>query len=135
MSSFHNRKRAAQLIDFEGLQWGKLRPTDIDLSIDWQGKTFVFVELKGKWQDLTVGQRIHLESIVKAINAGGKTAFAVLAKHDTDANEDILAKDCFGVRVFDGNAWEDSPKKDLGSTLEALYQLHLKLKISFMLMS
>ena len=125
MSSFHNRKRAAQLVDFEGLCWGKLRPTDIDLSIDWQGKTFVFVEIKGKYQDLTVGQRIHLESITKAIRKGGKLAFALVAKHDTHHNEDVIAKDCFDVRVFDGNAWEDSPK-NLGDTLEVLYQLHLK---------
>ena len=123
MSSFHNRRRAKQLIDFEGLCWGKLRPTDIDLSIDWQGKTFVFVEIKGKYQDLTVGQRIHLEALVKAIRAGGKLAFACVAKHDTKVTEDVVAAKCYAVRVFDGVAWEDSPR-DLGGTLDLLYQLH-----------
>ena len=34
-TSFTNRGRASQLIDFQGLSWGLLSPTDIDLSLDW----------------------------------------------------------------------------------------------------
>ena len=107
MSSFHNRKRAAQLIDFAGLQWGKLRPTDIDLSLDWGGKTWVFVEVKGIRQGLTVGQRIHLQGLVKGLRAGGLTAYAILAKHDTKATEDIQAKDCIVYSIFDGHMWDE----------------------------
>jgi len=90
-SKIHNRARIRQIIDFDGLEWGKLRPTDIDLSIDWQGKTFVFVELKSAGTALTLGQRIHLEGLVKAIRAGGRLAWAVFAHHDTDVSEDVTA--------------------------------------------
>ena len=127
MSSFKNRARAAQLIDFQGLQWGKLRPTDIDLSIDWGGKTFVFVEVKGINQGLTVGQRIHLEGLVKAIRAGGKSAYAIVAKHSTRATEDIQAADCLSTSVFAGNNWETVDTNErLGCTLNSLYDLHIE---------
>ena len=125
MSSFKNRARAAQLIDFAGLQWGKLRPTDIDLSIDWGGKTFVMVEVKGINQGLTVGQRIHLEGLVRAIRAGGKTAWAVVAKHSTRATEDIMAADCITAQVFDGNSWiTEYTNNTLCDTLNVLHDIH-----------
>lgn len=127
MSSFKNRARAAQLIDFQGLQWGKLRPTDIDLSIDWGGKTFVFVEVKGINQGLTVGQRIHLEGLVKAIRAGGKSAHAVLAKHSTRAADDIQAADCLSTSIFSGNNWETVDTNErLSFTLNSLYDTHIE---------
>ena len=127
MSSFKNRARAAQLIDFQGLAWGRLRPTDIDLSIDWGGKTFVFVEVKGINQGLTVGQRIHLEGLVKAIRAGGRTAWAVVAKHSTRANEDVIAADCLSTSIFDGNNWNTVDTNErLSCTLNSLNDLHLE---------
>lgn len=85
-----NRERASQLLAFDGLQWGKCKCTDIDVSLDFQGKTFVFVELKGKGAQLTMGQRLHLQGLVQGLTAGGKTAFAVVANHDTpDTNHDV----------------------------------------------
>ena len=122
VSSFRNRKRAAQLIDFEGLSWGKLRPTDIDLSLDWQGKTFVFVELKSGHAALTMGQRIHLEGLVRAITKGGKTAYAIYAQHDTPTTEDVMAKDAVVNSIFNGMSWS---KEDTGSSLhDILNKMH-----------
>ena len=107
MSSFTNRARAAQLVDFAGLRWTRgARPTDIDLSIDWQGRTFVFGELKGHGKGLTTGQRYHSEGIVRAIRAGGKVAYAVLAHHQTKATEDIIAAEARVHSVYDGETWE-----------------------------
>ena len=125
MSSFKNRARAAQLIDFQGLAWGKLRPTDIDLSLDWGGKTFVFVEVKGINQALTIGQRIHLEGLVNAIKAGGKTAWAIVAKHSTRATEDIMAADCIVYSMYDGNSWDDMyTNPTLSDTMNELHTIH-----------
>ena len=127
MSSFKNRTRASQLIDFKGLSWGKLRPTDIDLSLDWGGKTFVFVEVKGQHAPLTVGQRIHLEGLVGAIRAGGKTAYAVVAKHSTKANEDIIAGECIVYSTYSGNKWENEyTNATLSDTLNELHHIHLE---------
>ncbi len=124
-SSFKNRARAAQLIDFQGLQWGKMRPTDIDLSVDWGQDTFVFVEVKGINQGLTVGQRIHLEGLVKAIRKGGKTAYAVVAKHSTRATEDVQAQNCLVTSIFSGNGWETVDTNCLlGDMMQQLFDTH-----------
>lgn len=117
------------MIDFAGLQWGKLRPTDIDLSLDWGQETFVFVEIKSIRAPLTVGQRIHLEGLVKAIKAGGKEAYAVLAKHDTKTKDDVMAQDCLVSTVFDGINWEPVyANTTLGDTLNEMYDDHLQRK-------
>ena len=123
---FHTRARAEQLIDFKGLQWGKIRPTDIDLSLDWGGQTFVFVELKGLGKGLTLGQKIHLECLVKAIKAGGKEAYAILAQHSTQAKEDIVASESTTIKVYDGNVWCTSHTgKELHEVLNQLHNEHL----------
>lgn len=128
MSSFKNRKRAQQLIDFEGLQWGKCKCTDIDLSLDWQQKTFVFVEIKGPSVPLTAGQKYHLEGLVKAIRKGGKTAHAILAHHNhEDPSEDIKASSCVVNRVYDGNTWDlVDTSWTLQEVLDELYGEHQK---------
>lgn len=128
-SKIHNRARIRQIIDFDGLEWGKLRPTDIDLSIDWQGKTFVFVELKSAGTALTLGQRIHLEGLVKAIRAGGRLAWAVFAQHDTDVSEDVTAADAVVSSIYEGDKWikqiNDTPTL-LSDTLNTFYDVHQK---------
>ena len=126
MSSFHNRARAAQLIDFEGLRWGLCTATDIDISLDWQGRTFIFTELKGQGKMLTKGQQYHLEGVVKAIRKGGLTAYAILAHHATRASEDIIAAKCIVHSVYDGNSWEPiEENKTLAKVIDGLYDLHL----------
>lgn len=126
-SSFHNRARAAQLVDFKGLQWGKCRCTDIDISVDWQGRTFVFTEIKSEGAPLTAGQKYHLEGLVKAIRAGGKVAYAVVAHHQTKVTEDIQAAQCRTAKVYDGTIWHPTDTNErLSDTLNMLYQEHLE---------
>jgi hypothetical protein len=129
MSSFNNRAKAQQLIDFEGLKFGLCKATDIDISFDWQGKTFVFVELKSSGAPLTAGQKYHLQYLVDAIKRGGKEAFAILAHHETPVDEDFYAASTFVTAVYNGNTWEygDSARGvTLKETLDELYEQHQK---------
>ena len=126
MSSFHNRARAAQLVDFAGLKWGLCSATDIDISLDWQGKTFIFTELKGQGKMLTNGQKYHLEGIVKAIRKGGLTSYAILAHHATRASEDIHAAACIVHSVYDGKSWVPiEENKKLATVIDGMYDAHL----------
>ena len=101
-----NRPRARQLVAFDDLTWGKCRPTDIDFSVDFQQRVFIFGELKGVAAPLTTGQRIHLEGLVKAIRAGGREAYAFLAHHDTpDTNDDVHTAAAIVDRVYNGERW------------------------------
>jgi hypothetical protein len=90
----------------EGLVFGKCGMTDIDLSCDWQGKFFVFVELKHLSTGLTRGQQYHLEGLVKGLVKGDKQAVAILAKHDTPKGEPIMAQDAIVTSVYMGDQWE-----------------------------
>jgi hypothetical protein len=120
-----NRDKAAQLLAFDGLQWGKCRCTDIDMSLDWQGRTFIFTELKTEGMPLTVGQKIHLEGLVKAIKAGGKEAYAILACHQTATKDDVHVAQCRTDRVYNGYEWQKVYTNErLHVTLDALYDEH-----------
>lgn len=125
MSSFRNREYGAQLLDFKGMQFGKCKATDIDMSCDWQGKTFVFVEVKYGTAPLTLGQKIHLESLVNAITAGGKTAWAIVARHETPKGTDIEAATCQVDRVYGGQHWSYEPQgRTLKEVMTDLYNVH-----------
>jgi hypothetical protein len=101
-----NLERMSQPVLSEGLVFGKCGTTDIDLSCDWQGKYFVFVELKYGMSPLTQGQRYHLEGLVKAIKQGGREAVAILAHHQTPEGMPIIAKDSLVSSVHLGCKWE-----------------------------
>ena len=107
-----NRERAKQILAFDGMQYGKCRPTDIDVAMDWQGKTFVFVELKGAGAPLTLGQKIHLTSLVDAIVAGGRKAYAILAHHDTpNCSHDVHVAESSAHSIYSGgNGWTKLPE-------------------------
>ena len=107
-----NRDNAKQILAFDGLEYGKVRPTDIDVSIDFKQRLFIFGELKGTHANLTVGQRIHLEGLVKGLRAGGKDAVAFLAFHDTpDHEQDVHVAETYVASYFDGSQWKPPSKK------------------------
>lgn len=116
-----NKLYMSQIVDFEGMQYGRCRPTDIDLSIDFNRKVFVFVELKFKGTGLTVGQKIHLMALVDAIEAGGKKAYAILAEHETPSGESIMAGDSLPIMVYSQGRWEMA-------TIDTLHELMQELR-------
>ena len=103
-----NRHRAKQILGFDDLQFGKCRPTDIDMSMDFQGKVFVFGEIKGYGNGLTMGQKIHLQHMVDAIIAGGRKAVAFLALHyEANSEEDVMVATCEISMIYSGaGRWE-----------------------------
>jgi len=123
-----NREKAKQILAFDGMKYGKCSPTDIDVSMDWQGKTFVFVEMKGRGAPLTLGQRLHLEGLCKAIVAGGKHAYAILAVHDEpNTEQDVEVAICEPLRIFDGKEWKMCGHLlNLQGTIAKLYSEHIE---------
>jgi hypothetical protein len=128
-SSFRNRENAKQLIDFGGLKYGLCSPSDVDLTIEWKGKTFVFVEVKRKGTPLTIGQRIYLENVVKAINAGGKHAVSLFVEHDgVPVEQDVMAKDTKVLAAYGSDEeWVDIKPQNcnLKDYLQKIYLHHL----------
>lgn len=122
-----NRDRAKQILAFDGMQYGKCRPTDLDMSIDFQGKTFIFGELKGAETPLTLGQKIHLTGLVDAIKAGGKTAYAFLAHHNIeDTEHDVHVGEAIVAKLYDGHSWQVFyPRTTVDALVQDIYNSHL----------
>lgn len=122
-----NRKKAKQLLAFDDMFYGRCSPTDIDFSIDFQQKVFIFGEVKTKGRPLTLGQRIHLEGLCNAIALGGLDAYAVLCSHDTsDCEEDVHVSEAYIEKVYYQGQWITSKSKiNVGEWISLVYNEHM----------
>ena len=124
----NNRDKAKQLLSFDGMQYGLCRPTDVDISMDFQQKCFVFVELKTLGAPLTMGQKIHLQGLVDAIVAGGRKAYAILAHHSTpDCDHDVhcATAEVFSVYTGGRGGWDKvHPKTSLDDYIKTIHENH-----------
>ena len=128
---FNNPERGRQLTTFNGMQYGMCRPTDLDLTMDFRGHSFVFCELKLGTAPLTDGQRYYLRNVVNGLLDGGRDAVAIWGSHDVeDPTEDIVAKDAKVVQVYtDARRWITLPQDiTVGEYVENFYQNYLSIK-------
>jgi hypothetical protein len=101
-----NKKKAEQLCDFKGLQWGNLSPTDIDAFIDFKKKGFVFIEAKHvRNTKLERGQELAYERVCDACQAAGVDSLVITAKHAVDEGPFKLA-DCIVMATRFRGAWK-----------------------------
>lgn len=99
--------RFRQPVSFEGMQYGKIAPADIDGIIDLSrfGGWVVF-ELKSTDADLPAGQRILLENIVKDVERGGKKAIAIVGSHEVaNPEKAVILADAVVREYYCGSAW------------------------------
>jgi len=102
-SAIRNREYAKQLIDFKGLHFGTLMPTDIDAFIDFGDSKFVFIEVKHGDSLLPYGQRVALERLADACIVAGKKTIVIVASHDSVGDIDIANLPVREVRIH--KAW------------------------------
>ena len=75
-------ERAKQIIDFSGLRYKSITPTDIDGTIDFRNKGFVFYEFKYENAEMPLGQRIALQRLADDCQNAGKEAVVFLCSHN-----------------------------------------------------
>lgn len=85
-SHIRNHEYKSRFINFAGLEWGALRPIDIDLAIEFGNRLFVFGEAKFKDSPLPYGQRLALERITDAVENGERKAICLVAEHNEGDN-------------------------------------------------
>lgn len=96
-----DRRSAEQGRDFSGLLFSKGRtPSDIDGSLDIDGKYFVFMELKYMGARLQAGQRKNLESLCYRIERGGGRAIVLWLSHETPSEEQIPVADSTVIKHY-----------------------------------
>lgn len=115
-SAIRNRDQKAQLVDFGGLRWGKIMPTDIDAMIDFGNKLFVFIEAKYGGAKPSFGQRLALERVCDAVHSPENKRYAVafLCAHSSNGDIDLSETIITEVRWF--GKWH-KPKSE-GVTLK-----------------
>ena len=113
-----HRKRAQQIIDYSGLRFGNITPTDIDGFIDYHGKCFVIIEYKYGSKDLPTAQRRAFEALA---DNSSKPMMVVVAEHHVDDTEqDIEAGTCKVREVYyPGIGWWKYEEATVKGLIEA----------------
>lgn len=100
-----NRDAGKQIIDYSGLRFNRITPTDIDGLIEFQGKAFIFYEFKYGDAPMPLGQKIALTRMVDAIQSGGTPAMLILGSHNNPAHEDIDAANAVVRAIYWNGSW------------------------------
>lgn len=104
--SIQFKNRAKQIIDFSGIRFSNITPTDIDGVIDYHDRAFVFIEMKLDGAEMPYGQQLCLERIVNAIQKSDRDACALLCRHNKrSTEEDVQAAETYVERVFWKGSW------------------------------
>lgn len=88
---FNNRKRAQQMIRFDGIiRVDGVRPTNIDGAMGYGRRLFPFFEGKVKGTKLPKGQKRYFEDIIHVLKDGGASAYAIIFEHTIPETEDVF---------------------------------------------
>lgn len=102
------RERAKQLINFSGMKFGKITPTDIDGFIDFHNLGFVFLEYKLTDAEMPTGQRLSYERLADVIEKGGGDPVVFQCSHEHfNPEEDIDGANAKVVRMYYKGKWID----------------------------
>lgn len=105
-----NRERAKQIIDFHGLKYGRITPTDIDGCIEYRNKGVAYIEIKYRDQELPKGQELALTRMTDNHRSAGKIAVLFVCEHfvdkcemDVDASKTIVRAYYYNGKWWSGN--------------------------------
>ena len=114
------RDRAKQIINFAGLRYGNITPTDVDGLIEYQNKAVIFLEFKLEGCDvMPYGQRLALERIANDIRASGKECLVILCVHNVeDCNKDIDAKNSRVKELYWNGKWHEKEHTTVGEQID-----------------
>ena len=113
------RERSRQVIDFSGLQYGNITPTDIDGLIEYKNKAYVIIEMKYGKAEMPKGQKLCIERMINDFTSKGKLATAFLCEHNIENPEDdIVASKAIVRSCYYNGHWRDDGKRTLKSRLD-----------------
>lgn len=107
-SLIRDREQVKQVIDFTGLEKGKISPTDIDGIVEFNNKLLIAWEVKKENNLMQTGQTLLYERINDAwVTEKGKTAFCVLLWHKVqDTTKSIsTVNDCDIHSIYYKKKW------------------------------
>lgn len=118
-----NPKKARQLIEFTGLQYGKCTPTDIDGLIEKDNEVFIFFEIKYKDAELPNGQAIAFKHIIDNLDELGKKAVLFIGRHNVDdIDKSIVAGETEVSEVYYKKKFRSVEKKTLKEWADIFFE-------------
>lgn len=92
--NIENEEYLKMPILFTGMMFSGKSPTDIDASMDFDGKFFIFYEIKTNKGEISRGQARHLYELTKGLIAGGRKAAALVVDYEGKPSEGIPLAEC-----------------------------------------
>jgi hypothetical protein len=85
-----NREFKRQIVDFSGIRFGNITPTDLDAFMDFGNRLFVFVETKFNGASMPYGQRLAIERLCDACNTPpDRYSVAFITSHHSEGDIDF----------------------------------------------
>lgn len=107
-----NRLRSQQIIDFSGIRYKNITPTDIDGFFEKTGKAFVFYEYKLEGAEIPRGQELALTRIVDSLSTAGKTAVLFICRHnEINPVNDVKAANAIVEKIYWNGKWHKGRNK------------------------
>ena len=104
MSLIRNRKKVRQVIDFTGVQNGRMHPSDIDAVLEFNNDVLILMEVKYRRRPIPTGQRLLLERIVDSWHTDRSCALKV--EHEfTNDDENIPLHTCLVSGFYNRRHW------------------------------
>jgi hypothetical protein len=127
-----DKQAIQQFVNFDGLNWGKIYPSDVDGIIDFnRGGLFIIIEFKQFNAKLPLGQRLLYQNLCNAISDGGRLCYVIVAEHSATTGHDIPAKDCRVREYYHLSQWHH-PRSVTTTLIDAINSLltyhNIKLK-------
>jgi hypothetical protein len=116
-----------QIIDFEGLKWSNISPTDIDMAVDGWGEVWIFTETKFGIDDvseLNYGQRKFIERLCDDLTAIGREAICYISKHTTPNEERVRLAETKVVGYYYKGDWRAGTGRTVKQHADDFMQNH-----------
>lgn len=125
-----NEKQIKQVIDFTGLQNGKIHPSDIDAIFEFDNEILILIEVKYKDSEIPTGQKLLLERLCDSWHTNKCIVLFVEHNHSND-NENIPLDKCFVKKIYYKEEWKERNKERLLDFLNKLGEFWHCKKLNF----
>ena len=104
-SLIKKKSEVRQVVDFTGLQNGKIHPSDIDAVFEFDNEVLILIEVKYRNRPIPLGQKILLERICNSWHTNKSIILKV--EHDFgNKNIDIPLYKCIVSASYQHGKWD-----------------------------
>ena len=109
----NNKERFLQIVNYDGLKFGKKQGSDVDFCMDIEGKSFIFCEIKYGMSNVNTGQSLLFTNLVHSLRPEVNVHYMIVRHLVKDPKKEVFLKDCIVDSWYDRNEckWIDVLRK------------------------